>query len=126
MPRLQTRRTRRRLSLTSLIDVIFLLLLFFMLSSSFARFGDMPFMAVGAGAVASMSQTPPVYLRVLPDRIMVNASAVALDDLRGALAGFDATTVLVAPDPVVSAQRLVDVLGAVGDVPGLSLQLIGG
>ncbi len=41
---------RRRISLTPLIDVIFLLLMFFMLSSTFARFADLD--------VARQSATP--------------------------------------------------------------------
>ncbi len=126
MPRLQARRARRRLSLTSLIDVIFLLLLFFMLSSSFVRFGDMPFMAVGAGASAATAQTPPLYLRVQADRIMLNATEVALADLPASLAEQEPTTVLVVPDAAVGAQRLVDVLEAIGTIRGLTLQLVQG
>lgn len=126
MPRLLAPRRRRRLSLTSLIDVIFLLLLFFMLSSSFSHYGDMPFMAVGSGASATVADAPPAFLRVQPDRIMLNANEVALPDLPEALAPLKATTLLIAPQDAVSAQRLVDVLGAVRDMPGLNLQLIGG
>ena len=42
-------RRRRRLSMTSLIDVIFLLLLFFMLSSTFTRFAELELAAGGTG-----------------------------------------------------------------------------
>lgn len=126
MPRLMALRRRRRLSLTSLIDVIFLLLLFFMLSSTFTRFGDMPFMAVGSGASATVADVPPAFLRVQPDRVTLNAREVALADLPEALARLEASTLLIAPQDAVSAQRLVDVLGAVRDLPGLNLQLIGG
>ena len=40
---------RRRLGLTPLIDVIFLLLLFFMLSSTFSRFSQVPVEGGAAG-----------------------------------------------------------------------------
>ena len=42
-------RRRRRLSMTSLIDVIFLLLLFFMLTSTFTRFSEVELTAAGSG-----------------------------------------------------------------------------
>ena len=48
---------RRPLSLTSLIDVIFLLLLFFMLSSTFTRFASVEI--TGGPASPTASSTPP-------------------------------------------------------------------
>lgn len=115
---------RRRLSLTSLIDVIFLLLLFFMLSSTFTRYGDLPFLAATGGATPDGA--PPAFLRVLPDEIMLNVAAVTLDSLPAALAVLDGTLVLVAPGEGVTAQRLVDVMVAAQTVQGVSLRLIGG
>lgn len=41
---------RRRLSLTPLIDVVFLLLVFFMLASTFLKFGTVRIETAGAGA----------------------------------------------------------------------------
>jgi biopolymer transport protein ExbD len=125
MPRLVRDARRRRLSLTSLIDVIFLLLLFFMLSSTFTRFGDLPFLAA-AGAAAPAEAGPPALLRVLPDRVLLNLAEVALPALPEALAALDAPLVLVVPAEGVTAQRLVDVLAAVQAVPGVSLRLLGG
>ncbi len=54
---------RRPLSLTSLIDVIFLLLLFFMLSSTFTRFAKVE--VSGGPASASLSgKTPDILIRL--------------------------------------------------------------
>ncbi|EKF43878.1 biopolymer transporter ExbD [Nitratireductor indicus] len=54
---------RRPLSLTSLIDVIFLLLLFFMLSSTFTRFARVE--VSGGPASASVSgKTPDILIRL--------------------------------------------------------------
>ncbi|WP_322889443.1 MULTISPECIES: ExbD/TolR family protein [unclassified Yoonia] len=117
-------RQRRRLSLTSLIDVIFLLLLFFMLSSTFTRFGDLPFMAATGGATAD--GTPPAFLRISADAITLNVAEVTLAGLPAALGTLDGALVLVAPSEDVTAQRLVDVLVAAQTVPGVSLRLIGG
>jgi biopolymer transport protein ExbD len=125
MPRLTVPRRRRAISLTSLIDVIFLLLLFFMLSSTFTRFGDLPFLAATTGA-APADGPPPVFLRVLPDRVTLDVREVALADLPAALAAVEGGLVLVAPGEGVTAQRLVDVLAAGQGVAGLRLRLIGG
>ncbi|MGQ7843649.1 ExbD/TolR family protein [Granulosicoccus sp. 3-233] len=46
---LAVRRKSRRISLTALIDVVFILLMFFMLTSSFSRFGYFEFQTQGAG-----------------------------------------------------------------------------
>jgi biopolymer transport protein ExbD len=112
------------LSLTSLIDVIFLLLLFFMLSSTFTRHGDLPFLAATGGAASD--GPPPAFLRVLPDAIMLNVAVVTLDSLPAALGALDGALVLVAPAEGVTAQRLVDVLVAAQTAQGVSLRLIGG
>jgi biopolymer transport protein ExbD len=112
--------------MTSLIDVIFLLLLFFMLASTFARHGDLPFLAAGAGAAAAPGDTPPAFLRVLPDRIVLNTAEIAPEGLAEALAALPGTTVLVAPGAGVTAQRLVDVLALAQGVAEVNLRLIGG
>ena len=54
---------RRRLALTPLIDIIFLLLLFFMLSSTFQRPGLLKVLAGEAGAKSAAS-VPGVVVRV--------------------------------------------------------------
>lgn len=80
---------RRRLGLTPLIDVIFLLLLFFMLSSTFQRPGELRVESVEEGAGAS-SAMPAVIVRIDADATMsINgeslsrqAGAVLLEELR--------------------------------------------
>ncbi|MFN3938617.1 MAG: biopolymer transporter ExbD [Gemmobacter sp.] len=125
MPRLASARRRRPLSLTSLIDVIFLLLLFFMLTSVFDRHGDLPFMAAGGG-MPSDTGSAPAFLRVTPDALVLNTTAVDLAGLAAALENVGAPLVLVAPAGNVTAQRLVDVLVAARDAQGISLRLIRG
>jgi biopolymer transport protein ExbD len=115
---------RRRLSLTSLIDVIFLLLLFFMLTSQFSRFGDLPFLAATGGAAAPA--TPPMLLRVGAEGLRLNLAMVDLPDLPQALAGEEAADLLIMPEEGISAQHLVDVLITARSVPGITLHLVGG
>jgi len=61
----QAQRTSARISLTPLIDVVFLLLVFFMLASTFLKFNYLSLTAGGKGAVApSLGET--VIVRVQP------------------------------------------------------------
>ena len=86
MPRAALR--RRKLSLTSLIDVIFLLLLFFMLSSTFSQFSEVELATAGAGRTTA-PDTRPVFVQLRADSLRVNAREVGLDALAGALAPLD-------------------------------------
>lgn len=101
---------RAALSLTSLIDVIFLLLLFFMLTSTFARLGEIELTGAAQGAGQPQS-APPVFVRLGPESLTVNSVETPLEALRAEL-----TTrageglVLIALSDGVEAQRLVDVL----------------
>lgn len=77
-------RRPRRPSLTPLIDVVFLLLVFFMLA---ARFGSEAGLAVTAATAGGDSwQGPPRLVEALPDGPRLNGVAVSLDVLAGALA----------------------------------------
>ncbi|MGS4944118.1 biopolymer transporter ExbD [Meridianimarinicoccus sp. RP-17] len=122
------RRPARRIALTPLVDVIFLLLLFFMLSSTFSRFADIPLQTAQDGAVAP--EGAPLFLSVGPDGLDLNgravASAEALPDAVAAVApGTGATVlVLVSLGPEVKAQRLVDVLVVLRALPRVAVSLL--
>lgn len=110
------------MSLTSLIDVVFLLLLFFMLTSTFTRHREITLPSAGAGTATAPA---PVFLRLGPDEILVNGRASTLADLAasvGDMAGAGGTPVLVSLAQGVTAQRLVDVLAALG---GFQVQVLG-
>jgi biopolymer transport protein ExbD len=121
----------RRLSLTSLIDAIFLLLLFFMLSSTFTRFAEIDLATGGPGADVT-ARTPPAFLRLSPDALDLNGAPVTLAGLPDALAALAegdagdaaALPVLVAPRDGVDAQRLTDLLAALRPVSGLRLTVL--
>lgn len=72
----------RRLSLTSLIDVIFLLLLFFMLTSTFTRFSTVELSATGQG---TGSKKPDVVISLKRTTVLVNGVEVSNEDLAVAL-----------------------------------------
>ncbi|WP_316016120.1 biopolymer transporter ExbD [Roseobacter sp. HKCCA0434] len=120
------RRVRRRrvLSLTSLIDVIFLLLLFFMLTSTFSRFGEIELAAGGDGAQAA--EAPPLFLRLRAEGLDLNGEALTLEELAAALGEAEgARTVLVALRGEVSSQRLADLLVVLAGVPGVAPVVLG-
>ena len=98
---------RRPLSLTPLIDVIFLLLLFFMLTSTFSTFGEIELSQARAGEGASDAAADRVFVQLGSERVTLNGQDVTLDDLFSQL---EAGQVLVSLDADTSAQRLVDLL----------------
>ncbi|WP_255734778.1 biopolymer transporter ExbD [Epibacterium sp. MM17-32] len=127
------KRQARRLSMTSLIDVIFLLLLFFMLSSTFSRFGAVELMAAGQGSSDSATSRP-VFLRLAANHLSLNGETVALEGLADRLllltadlaeADAQGTQVLVSLTAEVSSQRLVDVLAVLRRQPGLAVAVLG-
>lgn len=116
-------RRRRRLSLTPLIDVIFLLLLFFMLSSTFTRFAEVEIVAGRSGS-ASAAPRPDILIRLSADGWTVNgmalpiAQAVAELD-RLAEAGASSAVLLVRGE--VTSQSLVSAVERIRRETALTL-----
>ncbi|WP_241481172.1 ExbD/TolR family protein [Ruegeria sp. ANG-S4] len=98
---------RRPMSMTPLIDVIFLLLLFFMLSSTFSRFGEIELTQASAGAAETTEPSERFFVQLGAERLSLNGVPLALDELATEL---QAGQVLVSLDPDTTAQRLVDLL----------------
>ena len=112
---------RRRISLTPLVDVIFLLLMFFMLSSTFARFADLD-VARQSATPGEAGLAPPSGTAALRGAIVavsadlqvrVNGTDTAPDDIAATLdALYDrgARTAIVVADTRATVQDLVSVL----------------
>lgn len=114
---------RRRMSLTPMIDVVFLLLVFFMLA---ARFGIEGAIGLTAGWAGQVYQGPPRLVEVLPDEVRLNGHAVDQDGLADALGALMATpddTVVLRARGGADVQRLVDVMEALrtGGIARLAL-----
>lgn len=107
------RRARIAPSLTPLIDVVFILLVFFMLASSFADERRLQLQSTSSGAAAGESDT--LVVDVAPAQVLFDGDRVALDRLpaRLAAAGSAEAGVLVQVGEGVAVQRLLDVLDAV-------------
>ena len=107
---------RKPIPLTPLIDVVFLLLMFFMLSSTFTKFGTLDTGAAGAGGTVSVAgkRFPGAIIVVAgPGKMLINGTAVEPAQLVASLDRLFADGVtLVALRAVKSAnvQDLVAVL----------------
>lgn len=127
MPLRSVKRSRR-LSMTSLIDVIFLLLLFFMLSSTFSRFAEVEIAAGGPGRSGQANAKDRLlFLRLTGTGLTLNGQAVAQEALGVAVQKREpGTMVLVSVAVGVTAQALTDVLVTLRQQPGLNISVLEG
>ena len=124
---LNTARRHRKLSMTSLIDVIFLLLLFFMLSSTFSRFAEIELQAAASGQTGT-PDPKLMFLRAAQSGVTLNGTPVTLADLDArvrALHSVEPVVLLVNVSDTVTAQRLADILVAVRTIPDLTVSVMG-
>ena len=110
--RLSSRRKRALISLTPLIDVVFILLVFLMLASSFLDWRaidlDVP---VKTGAVAASQDI--VLVEIRPEGLLLETESVSIETLALRVKERLATTpmpVFIKPTAGVPLQRMVEVL----------------
>lgn len=105
-------RTTARIGLTPLIDVVFLLLVFFMLASTFLRFNYLPLTSGGEG-VAAPSLGETVIVRVQSGGALdVNGQPVSPADLPARLDDWAEKGMTRAVLRVVSGAETRDLVGA--------------
>ncbi|WP_254439283.1 ExbD/TolR family protein [Ruegeria arenilitoris] len=112
---------RRPMSMTPLIDVIFLLLLFFMLSSTFSKYGEIELSNAVGGSATSDTPTKRLFLQLGTERLVLNGQPVSLSDLETQL---ETGQVLISLDPDTTAQRVIDVLVRLRGREGLSVLVL--
>lgn len=122
-----SRGARGRLSLTSLIDVIFLLLLFFMLSSTFSKFGTVDLNVGGGNARTDFNDTALVFARLSGAGVTINGRETALETVPEALdplrrAGH--LRLLLSVSQGTTAQNLVDALRVFNAVPNARFAIL--
>ena len=123
---LPARKYQRNISLTPLVDVIFLLLIFFMLTSQIAPFSLISFANTGIDKKtkqielpASVELTQPnlgALIAVLSGGISVNGqrtSHLNIDKAMTSLRLAGISTAIISPGPTASVQDLITVLEAV-------------
>jgi biopolymer transport protein ExbD len=119
---LPARRTRP-ISLTALIDVVFILLMFFMLTSSFSQWVTLPLNSQAASTMTAADQTPPQLLVLKNDGSLLLANntptssgadadgqphSAGFTDLEQAINAIDSGRALVVlPESDVLVQRIV-------------------
>jgi biopolymer transport protein ExbD len=107
-------RARRRPSLTPMIDVVFLLLVFFMLAARFGVEGGLRLDLAGPGAADGYSG-PPRLIDVLPEGQRLNGVPQDMAGLMAALPALMAgpeDIIVLRPRDGAALQRLVDLSGA--------------
>lgn len=118
-------RPRRRPSLTPMIDVVFLLLVFFMLASRFGTDFAMPLQLGGQGAASYNG--PPRIVDVLPDGQRLNGVAQDTDELLvnlDKLTEAPTDTIVLRARDEATLQRIVDVMQALKSAGFTALVLV--
>ena len=118
---------KRLVSLTPLIDVVFILLLFFMLASSFIEWRSIG-LNVPAGGSAGSSDQESLVIGVSRDgKLRLNGEAVTWEGLeariRPVLARDAAQPFVVQPEAEVPLQRIVTVLDRLAAVGARNISL---
>ncbi|MGA9252770.1 MAG: biopolymer transporter ExbD [Roseobacter sp.] len=119
-------RRSRKPSLTPMIDVVFLLLVFFMLAARFGQDALVPLTTGGGGADYS---GPPRLIVLSETGMSVNGSNVTLDRLAARLAPLmdqPDDTVFIQPRGESDLQSLVDVLDALQTAGFSNIVVVGG
>ena len=97
--------------LTPLIDVVFMLLLFFMLATSFEHWRSIELSAGSNQLTATDPDRRFLLLRVLPEQLDLSGEVVTIAQIRQHLDGLTASTRLVVqPTDDVPLQRLVTIM----------------
>jgi biopolymer transport protein ExbD len=105
-------RKARRLNLTPMIDVVLLLLVFFMMVSRFGGVQGVPLALAAPGGQVDWSG-PPRLVDVLPQGVLLNGVPVAAEALATALAPLMAAptdAVILRPRDGAPVQRVVAVI----------------
>ena len=130
-PTLRNRpRRRARVSLTPLIDVVFILLVFFMLASSFVDWRSIRLTAAETGSAAAPGMVGAMLVEIRPEGVRLSGQPMAPAALAARLAArletHPETRVLVRPAGGVEMQRVVDLLDRLSVAGIARLDLVGG
>lgn len=107
--------------MTPLIDVVFLLLLFFMLTSTFSNFGEVELHQAAGGKTGQAAPSERFFVQLGATRLTMNGTPVTLDEMATQL---ESGQVLVSLDEDVSAQTVVDLLVRLRGRPELTVLVL--
>ncbi len=117
---------KRKISLTPLIDVVFILLVFFMLASSFEKNRSIELIPPPEGRSAPIpNATPPVLIEVLGKGVyMIDKRKEQLSFVKNRLLANLETTFLIKPSANATLQDLVLFLDIAAAIPDLKFSLL--
>lgn len=125
--RLATQRARSLVNLTPLIDIVFILLIFFMLASNFI---DWQYLALDLGEAEEMvvDHEKISLLKLRPDNsLWLNNSEISfpalLDRIKQRLSTNATHPVVIQPQAGVTLQQMIDVLEPLQKVAGENVSL---
>ena len=123
----QQRPTGRLISLTPLIDVVFILLVFFMLASSYLDWRSVD-LTVSSGVGAATSDQRAILISLQADgSVALGPSPVAKNSLQSVMAAKLAenpeSRVVIRSDPGVPLQRAVDTLDLLRKIGATNVSL---
>lgn len=116
---------RRRPSLTPMIDVVFLLLIFFMLAARFGQDAEIALTSASGGSSAPW-EGPPRLVDIAPDTLRLNGRPVDLEGLLQILSRLTETLedpVILRPIDRADTQRLIDIMAALQDAGFTTMRL---
>lgn len=128
MELIEDRRRRSLISLTPLIDVVFILLVFFMLASSFIDQRDIK-LSIGESESIEINKTEQSIIKVgLNHHYVLNEKAMKLEHIIARLENQLHTNknhlVLIQPDDQLPLQALVTIVDKIGKIAGNNMSLI--
>ena len=123
----RTARTTRELNLTPLVDIILMLVIFFMLSTSFVVSESME-LSLPDGKAAPVALPDILRIQIAPDgTVLVNQQPMAKDALNqllvNQLGSQPDTKIAIFTTPGVSVQQLVSILDEVYLTGGRNVQV---
>ncbi len=120
-------RRRRLVSLTPLIDVVFILLVFFMLASTFTDWRSLQLAVPGEATTPDADAPAPLVVSVGMDSLRLDGEELSLDALAAgvgeAVAEEPERSVIVRPGDDVPLQRLVTVMERLHEAGGSRVSL---
>jgi len=99
------------LNLTPLIDIVFLLLIFFMVSTTFIGAADIKVSLPSAKSNISAKQSSPIVVSIAKDGgVFIDKARVQLTELKSKLSGQSSSTLIVRADQQARHGRVVEVM----------------
>ncbi|CAM4414728.1 ExbD/TolR family protein [Pseudoalteromonas ostreae] len=127
-PALSAKQAKRKtlVSLTPLIDVVFILLIFFMLASSFTKWHSVEVNSSSSNAGGSLAtDLPPFLVQVATDKLLLNNSEITLSSLlKQAKVKPSEQAIILQPLGDTPVQALIDILDELNAQGIAPLQLV--